>query len=69
MNLLVNKNDGHSNTNILIIMGPSQGYYCCDKAPRPKASWVGKGLFGSHFHITVHHRRNGRSSGRAGAWR
>jgi hypothetical protein len=22
-----------------------------------KASWRGKGLFGFHFHITVHHQR------------
>jgi len=23
----------------------SQGFYCCDNSPRPKATWQGKGLF------------------------
>lgn len=27
----------------------------CDKTPRPKTTRGGKGLFGSYFHIVVHH--------------
>lgn len=32
-----------------------------------KAIWGGKGSFGLHFHITVHHRSQDRNSNKAGA--
>jgi hypothetical protein len=35
----------------------SQGYYCCDETPWPKASCRGNTLFGLHFYTVVCHRR------------
>ena len=35
-----------------------------------QAAWKGKGLFGLHFHITIHHEGNqDRNSNRAGIWK
>jgi hypothetical protein len=35
----------------------SRGLYSCTKHHNQEASWGGKGLFGLHFHIAVHHQR------------
>jgi hypothetical protein len=34
----------------------SQGLYPWTKHHNQEASWAGKGLFGLHFHIAVHHQ-------------
>jgi hypothetical protein len=48
----------------------SQGFYCCDWTPWPRATWGGKGLFGLHFHMVVHHEGSqDRNSNKAGTWR
>jgi hypothetical protein len=35
----------------------SQGFYSCTKHHDQEASWGGKGLLSSHFHIAVHQQR------------
>jgi hypothetical protein len=36
---------------------PTYSFYCCNKTPWPKHLGEQKGLFGLHFHSSVHHQR------------
>jgi hypothetical protein len=47
----------HLSTLSHLSMCLSQGFYSWTKHHDQEASWGGKGLFGLHFHIAVHHQR------------